>query len=372
MKKILHIALMLTVALLLLTSCGGDDSAPEGMQTVHESKSDGYVFYGPDGWIISNRAGVAATYLSSFNNTSITFTKATMPAEKDNTGDVDFNAYFEKSKDAFPYDITMVEGGVADNFGASDACADRAVRYVYTYKYGELDIACMQILLTRGEDFFIFTYTSYGSPSDESSYYRTYLDKALAVRDNFKFTEKSEDGEAAVPSVDADGYYLASDKTLSGFELYLPASYKVVDASALVSAKISSGANISLTRATETGVGVLDYLLLRRERLSAISDSFTDIKISVAKEINTGSEYFDDWTLSILPEYDADLKFGNFDSARIAAYEYTYSLGSNTYHVYQVLGTDNFNGYVFTYTALEGEYSEHLDEIKAILEKAKF
>ena len=202
--------------------------------------------------------------------------------------------------------------------------------------------------------------------------YRTYLDKALAVRDNFKFTAKSSEDEPLVPSVDENGYFLASDKTLSGFELYLPAGYKIVDASALVSAKISDKANLSLTRATETGVGVLDYLLLRRERLSVITDSFTDIKISVAKAVNTDSEYFDDWTLSIMPEYDGELKLGNLDSSRVAAYEYAYTLGANTYHVYQVLGTDNLNGYVFTYTALEEEYSLHIGEIKAILAKVVF
>ncbi|MBO5908111.1 MAG: hypothetical protein J6Q85_08200 [Clostridia bacterium] len=372
MKKFLLLTLILIMTTLVFTSCGDGSTAPDGMQLVYESKSEGYVFWGPDGWIISNRGAVAATYLSSFNQTSITFTKAPMPSETDGSGAVDFDLYFQNSMAAFPYEITVVERGVSENFGTAEAGADRAKRYVYTYKYGELDVACMQILLTRGEDFFIFTYTSYGSPSDESSYYRTYLDKALAVCENFQFTDKSDEGEAPIPSVDKDGYYLASNKTLSGFELYLPVDYTLVDASALVSAKISNKANVSLTRATQTGVGILDYLLLRREKLSAITDSFTDIKISVAKAVNTESEYFDDWTLSILPELDSELKLGNLDSSRVAAYEYTYTLGENTYHVLQVLGTDNLNGYVFTYTALEEEYAEHLGEIRTILEKVIF
>ena len=371
MKKILCLVLMIIVSAVLLVSCGGDD-VPEGMQLVLESKSDGYVFYGPEGWIVTNRPGVAETRLSGFNKTSITFVKAEMPSEKDADGNIDFNEYFENSMVAFPYDVTMVEEPQSDNFGKADAAADKAVRFVYTYKYVETDITCMQILLTRGEDFFIFTYTSLGTAEDENSYYRIYLEKARAVCDNFKFTEKVEEGAPTPPALDAEGYYLASDKVLSGFELYLPAKYKIVDASALVSAKISDKANISFTQATETGVGVLDYLLLRRERLSKITDSFTDVKITVAKEVNTGSEYFDDWTLDILPEYDSALKLGNLDASRVAAYEYIYTRDGNTYHVYQVLGTNNVNGYVFTYTALEDEYSEHIDEIKTILEKVRF
>ena len=138
MKKFLLLTLMLALTVLAFTACSDTGSAPEGMQLVYESKSEGYVFYGPEGWIVANRAGVAATYLSSFNQTSITFTSAQMPAPDADSGAVDFNAYFDASIASFPYEVTKVEIGATDNFGASDAPADKAYRYVYTYKYGEL------------------------------------------------------------------------------------------------------------------------------------------------------------------------------------------------------------------------------------------
>ena len=124
--------------------------------------------------------------------------------------------------------------------------------------------------------------------------------------------------------------------------------------------------------ASETQVGVLDYLLNRREKLVSITEEFNDIAITVAKQVNTESEYFKNWELSVLPQYDPTLKFGEIISSNIAAYEYTYVYHGNTYHVYQVLGADMLKGYVFTYTALENEYNEHIDEIKTILGKVSF
>lgn len=375
MKKIITLMLLGIIAIFGLTACGKEGvEVPEDMQIVLENKDEGYVFFGPLGWIVANQGDVAATFLSNFNKTSITFTAADMPTDKDGEGKVDLGGYFHRTMADFPYDITVSTDGEAANFGKSDAGADMARTFVYSYTVGEEIYTSKQILLTRGEDFYIFTYTAAGNAKDESSAYRTYLDKAQLVIDNFIFTSKTPTGAADKEVLkDADGYVLSSDKSISGFELYLPEDYELYDSSTLVSAKITDGANISLTRATETGLGVLDYLLGRRDDLSIICDNFTDIKIGVAKAVDTSSDYFKDWPLSILPEYDETLVFGDLSQAgNIVSYEYTYEHGGNVYHVYQVIGANNFYGYVFTYTALEGEYAEHLDEIETILKKVKF
>ena len=374
MKRIIAALLLIVMSALALSGCQKEGpEVPEDMQLVLENKEEGYIFFGPKGWIIANQGDVAATFLSNFNRTSITFTGADMPTERDSEGKVDFGAYFDATMADFPYAVTGISRESV-NFGTADRGADRAMSFVYSYTADEDVYTTKQILLTRGEDFFIFTYTAPGSSDDEAAAYRTYLPKANLVIENFIFTDKStvekEEGEIIT---DSDGYVLSSDASVCGFELYLPRDYELYDKSTIVSAKITSGANISLTRATETGLGVLDYLLNRRADISEICDSFTDIKIGVAKAVNTESEYFDDWELSILPEYDEGLKFGDLtEKGNIVSYEYTYTHGGNTYHVYQVIGANNFYGYVFTYTALEGEYEEHLDEVVGIIEKVKF
>ena len=280
--------------------------------------------------------------------------------------------YFESTKEAFPYKdtVNVSVNGERTNFGN----ADEAYKYVYSYKYGDYDIASMQLLIKHGGKFFIFTYTSYGDITDETSYYRIYLDRAQKAIDNFLFTDKIPDSGDNPPeyTYDSEGYKLISDKNISGFELYVPDSFSVMDSSAIVSAKISEKSSISLTRATETGVNILSYLSKRHDDLVAISDSFTDIKVTVTTSYNESSSLFDEWNISVMPEIDSTLRFGDLNPKSIAAYEYKFTYGGTEYHVYQILGITRFDGFTFTYTATEDEYSAHLDEVMNIISKVKF
>ena len=385
MKRLFCICLVCILAVLGLVSCNGDGEVkiPDGMQIVHQNTEEGYIFFGPEGWVVANRGGIDATYLSTFNKTSITFASLDMPEDKNAEGKLDLNAYFDRTSSLFPYAIQVITKGESVNFGTAESGADKAYKYVYSYEYSAENVTCMQIMVIRGDDFFVFTYTGTGKIDDEGSNYRLYLEKAQAAVDSMIFTDKGTSGNTSADyEVDEDGYILISDSTFSGFDLYVPADYTVVDSSGLVSARISDGANISLSRASETGKSVLDYLLDRRADVIGFADagSFKDIKITVARAVNTESEYFTakeengslKWKADVLPETDEDLMMGNIGEGKIAAYEYKYEHGGNVYHVYQVLGADSFNGYVFTYTALDGEYAEHINEIKAILRKVEF
>ena len=343
MRRFLAILGLVAVLACSMISCEKNDGVPEGLQVVDESKDGGYIFYGPEGWTVSNRAGVSACYVSPVNNTSITFTEAKMP-------EVPLNEYFRESFSAAPYDITLLKEGESCNFGN----AKEAYKYVYTYSVDKYELACMQILVRNDGRFYIFTYSSYGKVEDESSDYRTYLEAVQLATDNFKFTEVGG-GESAEYPVGEDGYMLVSDKDVCGFELYVPEGLTVVDSSALATVKLSDGANISLTKATGTGVSIADYWNNRRDELELYVDAITEIAIN---QVNG--------------EGEAEIILGNLDRAKVAAYEYTYEFGGKAYHVYQVMGVDSWNGYVFTYTAQESEYGEHLDTVRDILGRVKF
>lgn len=367
MKKFL-LLISLIAALLTFASCGGEQSSitvPEGMQIISQSKEDGYVFFGPDAWTVANQAGMGVSYLSGINTTSITFAKAEVP--ESGLGKESLKEYFNSTKAAFPYkeSVTVITECEPTNFGN----ADKAYKYVYTYKYGDYDIACMQVLVVHSEKLFIFTYTSYGSVTDETSSYRMYIDRAQKAMDNFLFTTDIGDNEQinTEPKRDEDGYVLISDNALTGFDLYVPESYEVVDSSAIVLAKINGKASISLTRATETGVNILHYLNKRHEDMAAITENFTDIKVSVTTNYNKESSVFDTWAISVMPEVDSSLSFGNLEKKTTASYEYKFTYAGTEYHVFQVLGVGRFDGYVFTYTATEDEYSTHLYEVMEII-----
>ena len=371
MKRILtFITLILSVAM-LLASCGEAPDAPEGMQVVYASAEDGYIFYGPEGWIISNRAGIAASYVSGINKTSISFAKTEL-AEG-----VAVEDYFDSVKDEFTYDITLTKDGELSNFGTDNSTV--AYKYIYTFKLptrdtgdsdgdGDtaediyIDYTTMQLIVSHGGEVFIFTYTALGTPDDESANYRLYLDGAQAAIDNFKFTEV-EAGEVTEPDYpkDEDGYSMVSDKSLSGFELYLPDTFSVVDNSAIVSAVLSDGSTVSVTRASEVGVTIDKYWEARKTELSRF---VTDLTAIHENETNERDE--------TTGEYSDGITFGNLELNRVAMYEYTYEFAGVKYHVYQLLGWTASDGYVFTYTAKDADYATHLDEIMTIIGKVRF
>ena len=365
MKKILAILLIVISLSTLLISCDkSGESVPEGLQIVKISEEGGYKFYGPEHWSIINTNDVAATKVSPVNNTSMTFTEAAVPVGT-------IPEYFEDSLSQFPESIKSTMTITLRDEKCTFGNAKEAYKYIYTYKYEDYDFACMQILLTHDDRFFIFTYTSYGDINDSESAYNLYLDKVQQSIDAFLFTERKEKSPVSYEK-DADGYNLVSDRVLAGFDLYIPSDYEVVYSSGYVKAKISDGANISLSKATQTGISIVDYLKNRKSELQRFVSDFTDVKIAFATEFNIESEVFKNWAFDVMAEHDSSISFGNLKKNAIAAYEYTYVFDGKTYCVYQVMGVDSFNGYVFTYTALESEYSTHIDEIKTILTKVNF
>ncbi|MBQ7387468.1 MAG: hypothetical protein IJW03_04805 [Clostridia bacterium] len=360
MRKFLAI-IMIMAAIFTLSACAKDNDAPEGLELADENAKYGYIFYAPEGWTVSNRADVSAAYVTAVNMTSISFTPAEAPS-------VPLTQYFDESMEKLPYEITMLKHGEACTFGN----ASSATKFIYTYKYQDYSFAAMQILVSFNEGFYIFTYNSYGDPSDSASDYQKYLTSVQLAIDNFKFTSPTESDEASEYAKDSDGYNLVSDRRIAGFDLYLPESYEVIDNGAMVSAEISAGANVSITKASQTGVSVLTYIENRRAELASVVSDITDIKVGVPKAVDTNGEFFEDWSLDVLPELDETIVFGNLKRESIVSYEYTYVFAGKTYHVYQILGVDGYNGYVFTYTALDGEYSEHIEEIMTILGKVDF
>lgn len=371
MKRILTFFTLILAVAMLLSSCSDKPDAPEGMQVVYKSAEDGYTFFGPGGWIISNRAGIAASYVSNINNTSISFAKTELPEG------VELKDYFDTLKGEFTYDITLTKDGERCNFGTDSSTV--AYKYIYTFKLPTRDTAdsdgdgntaeevltdytSMQIILSHKDKFYIFTYTALGTPGDEGTNYALYLEGAQAAIDNFKFEEATADS-TDLPEYpkDGDGYNMVSDKSVAGFELYLPDDFTVVDNSAIVSAKLADGSTVSITRAAEVGVTINEYFNARKAELSKFVTNLTVIVENKTNEKNEETGVYSD-----------GIVFGNLELNRVAMYEYTYEFAGETYHVYQLLGWTATDGYVFTYTARNANFATHFDIIMTIIRKVKF
>ncbi len=376
MKKVLLSVILVLLCSLLLAACGKGEEAPEGLSVIEINEEHGFKFYGPEGWMVINSkvdtdSEIWGAKMSSVNNISLTLAKADMPKE-------DINAYFEKSLTEFPENMKpfVVTAPTLSNFGN----ADEAYRCVYTYKYEangkSYDFACMQYFIKNDGDFYIFTYTSYGDVNDEGSDFNLYYDKIELSIKSFLFTDKGNTSEEKKEYItDADGYKLVSDKRLTGYELYLPAESEVIISDGYVNAKLSEAANITLIKAQQTSVGIIDYLENRKAELEGLFGDVRDIRI----ELGTMPERSEDELREIfsafdvdLPEINEELCFGDLKKSSLVLYEYSYSAGGVSYHVIQVLGIDLSNGYVLTYTATEEEYGKHLEALDKILEKVKF
>ena len=326
-----------------LTSCKKGDGSPEGMQLVRGGDELGYYFYAPEEWTVANRGGIAAAYASkvSSDRTSVTFVKSEAPE-----GTVE--EYFNSYKDAYPAPITVTSPVAKAKLGNASSA------YSVSFEYTSSDtlIKSMQIFAFRGEDFYIFTYTSFGNERAEGeSYYDFYLkEKIVKVIDSFKFVDKN--GEVTEPKeeyeVDADGYKLISDKRLCGFELYVPADYEVNFSSGMVVAFDGDGRSINAAEPSYAASNFDEYWENRKKSLSDIVDNLSfneeDIKVPVEHPEARGA----------------------------ASYEYSYKMNGVKYRVYQVIMVSLTRSYVFTYTAEDSLYEDGLADAKKALMKFRF
>ena len=215
----------------------------------------------------------------------------------------------------------------------------------------------MQVLTEYKDRFGIFTFTALREnvSSNDEIQYDYYKDKVDSIILNFKYVDKST--SVSEPEYETkDGYKLISDKTVAKFKLYVPEDFKVEYASGIVSAIMPDGSSVNMAKATETNVRVDEYLSRRIEELGAIVSDVTVIQ----HENSDGTK----------TNFNTNVSFGNAKSA--ASQEYTFVYNGVTYHVYQICAITTLNGFVFTYTATEENYSKNLETIKKIIEKVEF
>ena len=347
MKKLcaLFIAVL---SLLVLASCTSSD-LPEGMQLVYGSDADGYYFYAPEEWTVSNVGEIKSAYASRIDTTSISFAEVKVE-EKDgvSASDYFFNSYFDDTASELPDDAEITLRNKAETFGKEGYKADKAARYAYNYEYAGHKFGFIQILMEKSGRFYIFTYCAVMEERNNgTTYFDFYQEKLLSVIENFKFVIPSgEKAPAPEYQKDSDGYILISDKALAGFMLYVPDTFTPDYSSAIVSASHQDGSNVTLTQATATGVSVGQYWEMRKSELEAIVSDLT----------------------VVMEDDSADI--GNARNA--ISREYTYVYNGKTYHVYQVFCVTFTKGFTFTYTASEENYETHIEEIEKILEKVVF
>lgn len=401
MKKLLLLVLAV-IAMLSLSACG-NDGAPDDMQLVAGGEREGYYFYGPEDWIISNTKDIASTYISNLNNTSISFAEI----DKDSFGQIGIEGctrteckgekldgkthfflyhYLEAERESFPDSFEMTKEGAAVVFGNSDTKenADRCIKYEFKYKYvnhgfadeDDAEVTCgfAQYYIYDDGRYYLMTYSGLLDENEGLGYnnYDRYYELLDAVVKNFRFTEAgaAEEAPEAEYERDEDGYRLVTDKRVAGFGFYLADGFEIDTNDGYLSAThADGGANIMMSAVTAAGASPDQYIMRKRDELVEIgATNFTFIGELDKNGAVVGKES----ALGNIPE-DGENKQTSLSASYAFAYEYTYEFNGESYHVYQVIAADGwlfwYDAYVFTYTATEAEYAEHLDEVEAMLSK---
>ena len=366
MKRFFKFTLLLVLVSLTLAGCG-DSDLPDGMQLIRGGEEHGYYFYAPEEWTNSSFGEVARAHVSAIDTSSVSVVELAMPE------DGDIGAYFRADMEKAPYDepinVEKPEGEAVILGGVN------AKKFVYTFTESGVPFKAMQIYVKRHGSLYLFTYQStMQMVNEETTYYDFYYTKVQEMIDAFKFTETKMNTSATPSDPDGDGYYLASDKGVSGFELYLPLDYELKGTSGMVSANIKDGsvvkANISIAKATGTGVTILDYMKTREDQLKSVFEDFTGVRITLRAAAGTSTATIEEKFPGVEAICNSELVFGSLPS--VIAYEYTYVYNGTTYRTLQVYGANSFNGYVFTYTAADECFGDYTDEISTILEKVIF
>lgn len=341
MKKRLLALLFSVLCLFALCACGkdADVDVPEGMQICAGGDDLGYWFFVPSEWQKSNLGSVSAAFASPLDSSSVSLGVGVL-------GDAEtIPAYFARTIADLPMPVTMVVDGESAYLGN----IPDARMFVYDTVYAEHPFRFMCVIGEYSDTLYIFTYgASTEERSDGKNFYEYWLDRASAVRENILFIGAPKEKEPLTffGEPDADGYRVASDASLCGFSLYVPAAFTPTVQSGLTEARAADGATVSMAQATGTGVSVKEYFEIRKEELSALVGTVTVL---------------------------AENRVIDFAGAKDACeYEYTFSFGGRDYHVLQVLLVHGQAGYVFTYTAPESAYAAHLPEVEKMMQKVVF
>lgn len=404
MKKAIAIILVL-ISMLSLFACGGDDT-PSGMQLASGSESDGYCFYVPEEWTISNNPGISIAYVSTITSTSVSFAEINSSEfeydpEQITEKDYFLTQYFYKAISEFPEKVkpTNVSGGekieredirdIGEN-QAEEHRPDGQSKYIFQYEHKNGDYyftyRFTQIYIVKGERYYVMQYfgvaekytkaddgTREMMDFDDEYDNDKYLEKFESCRVNLKLFNTPKKDNGAVEG-GSDEFEAVSDSKLAGFTMYAPKTFKVDLSNAIVSLTASDGANVTVTEAVGLNVNANTYMMQRKDELLQI---VTDFKwITELTTDSNGNEVltYNARPLGNLPKRDNDYNWS-------LVFEYTYTYCGKTYHVLQILATDvsvadavlnQPKGYVFTYTAEESIYEQHISEVDEMIKRIEF
>ena len=181
MKKIISLAIALSLCLLVFCGCSrSDDGAPYGMKLVSAPEINKYYsLYVPEGWTTDMTTGITSAYVSAVDRSNISVTyevpKESSIAEYWDNRVKQFDSIFD--------DFEIVEAGVNTKLGQADAA-----RYTYKATYNGSEYQFMQLFAVQGVYLFTFTYTALNEENNLGKIpFDSNLETVYKIIENFRF-----------------------------------------------------------------------------------------------------------------------------------------------------------------------------------------
>lgn len=349
MKKLLIcLVLLLTLALVLLTSCN-DSEIPSGMKYASKPDLSGYTMFVPESWVLDvGTETVTVAHASKRDRTGVSIQRLNYESAADWWTDMKVSIN-ENLKDTwFSEKESTVIGGL------------NALKYTVTGTWGENGYHKLELYGVEKGDFvysIIVTYPIYKDKNGTKTYTDSYQAQDVQkVLDNLSFSDTAPSGASEPGYISEDtkeGMKRASDPEIFDYNLFVPSDWTVESTLTEATSNVSSayvytalkGINVNVM---QWNVSSTSYDEWWYEYVLQLENSFADVELS-------------DPALIDIQIDSKDGKCAKF-SASLSGSEYNYEIYAVIHkasvHVitFTVKGEDSFENYRNDVDAIIGSF----------------
>ena len=329
-----RIAIMILAALLcvgMMVSCA-EEEAPDGMHSV-SLESEPFILYVPKAWTDNSDSGISGAFFSPLD-------KITVSARYDALEDVDvtLEEYVQGCIEGY---TVSLEDYNTESMENTVLCGEDAVRLEYSFIERDTKFISLQMITRSGDNMILLSFYC------PEKVYENYLEQFEEIIDVFVIRPLPEiEGDDVSDKKTPEGMKIASGDDLE-YRFYVPKSW-VCD--------------------SESGKSEAYYDAEGRPNVTVTSHS-PDDEMTVEEYFEACEEEFEDR----LEGYELiDEEERKVDGRHAVSYTYDLSADGVTFRIMQTVITRDGLIYSITYTARDGDFEAHLEDVEDMLDAFDF